>query len=108
MNEAIYRYTLPPEAEIDDAEASLLLAVWGTESLHGEVRVRLDAAHLFDRERRACVIDARTPAGRTLNDLFAGYLRKEFGETVAVERVAALFLENPVTPSGPNWREGDR
>ena len=41
----VYRYQFSPTVEMNDVEASLLLAVFAAESLHGEVQVRLDAAH---------------------------------------------------------------
>ena len=75
----VYRYQFSPAVEMDDVEASLLLAVFAAESLHGEVRVRLDAAHCLDRDRRACVIDAGTPVGMDLNRLFLGFIRREYG-----------------------------
>lgn len=87
MTKELYRYSFPPHVPVEDIEATLLLALWGTESLHGESQVRLDAAHFLDPERRACVIDASTPVGRTVNRLFVGFLRREFGpDSFRVER----------------------
>jgi len=87
----IYRYGFSADVPVEEIEASLLLAVLATESLHGEAQVRLDAAHYLDVDERACVIDAGTPVGRDLNRLFVGFLRREFGEDAfAVERVDAV------------------
>lgn len=84
----LYRYRFTAGVSIEEIEASLLLALWGTESLHGEAQVRLDGAHVFDAERRACVIDAGTAVGRDLNRLFVGFVRREFGaDAFTVERV---------------------
>jgi hypothetical protein len=80
MTKEVYRYTFAPAVVIEDVEASLLLAVLSTESIHGESQVRLDAQHLLEAETRACVIDASTPVGMDLNRLFTGFLRREFGE----------------------------
>jgi hypothetical protein len=80
MSRTVYRYRFEPFVEAADVEASLLLAIWGCEALHGESQTRLDAAHFFDADGRACVIDATTPVGRDLNRLFAGFLRREYGE----------------------------
>jgi hypothetical protein len=89
MTKELYRYSFPPEVQMEDIEATLLLALWGTESLHGESEVRLDASHFLDGGKRACVIDAGTPVGRTLNRLFIGYIRRELGQDAfRVERVA--------------------
>lgn len=92
----LYRYEFPPGVPLEEVEASLLLAVLATESLHGEAQVRLDASHYLDPERRACVIDATTPVGRDVNRLFVGFLRREFGEDAfTVERVDAVRQHEP-------------
>lgn len=86
----LFRYSFSPHVELDEVEATLLLALWGAESLHGESQVRLDAAHFLDPDRRACVIDAGTPVGRDINCLFVGFVRREFGsDSFQVERVDA-------------------
>ena len=69
-----YRYKFAAEVQMDDVEASLVLAILATESLHGEAQVRLDAGHFLDREQRTCVIDAATEVGRDFNRLFMGFL----------------------------------
>lgn len=79
MAKELYRYTFTSEVPIEEVEASLLLAVLATESLHGEAQVRLDAAHYLDRAKRACVIDAGTLVGRDVNRLFVGFIGREFG-----------------------------
>jgi hypothetical protein len=90
MTKEPYRYSFPPHVPLEEVEATLLLAIWGTESLHGEAQVRLDAAHLLDPDRRACVIDAGTPVGRDFNRLFVGFIHREFGDDAfRVERVEA-------------------
>jgi len=94
MSKETYRYSFVPEVPLDEVEASLLLAVLAAESLHGQVQVRLDAAHFFDTERRACVIDVGTAVGRDLNRLFVGFVSREFGEDAfRVERVDAELSE---------------
>lgn len=80
MKRELYRYTFPPYVTAHDIEGTLLLAVWGAESLHGEAQVRLDAGHFLDVKRRSCVICASTIVGRDINRLFAGFMRREFGE----------------------------
>jgi hypothetical protein len=90
MTKELYRYSFPPHVPLEEIEATLLLALWGAESLHGETQVRLDAAHFLDPDRRTCVIDAGTPVGRDVNRLFVGFVRREFGsEAFKVERVVA-------------------
>lgn len=88
MSRELYRYSFPPHVPFEEVEATLLLAIWGTESLHGEAQTRLDAGHFLDRDRRACAIDAGTPVGRDVNRLFVGFLGREFGpESFRVERL---------------------
>ena len=88
MTKDLYRYAFTADVPIEEVEASLLLAVMATESLHGETQTRLDAAHFLDPAKRACVIDAGTQVGRDLNRLFTGFLAREFGEDAfRVERV---------------------
>ena len=84
----LYRYVFLEDVPIEDIEASLLLAILATESLHGEAQVRLDVAHFLNPAKRACVIDAGTPVGRDLNRLFTGLMGREFGaDAFTVERV---------------------
>lgn len=90
MTKDVYRYSFPSTVPLDEVEATLLLAIWGAESLHGESQVRLDATHLLDRDLRTCVIEAGSPVGRDVNRLFVGFVRREFGdEAFRVDRVDA-------------------
>ncbi len=96
MTKTPYRYSFKHNVSLEEVEASLLLAIMGTESLHGEAQVRLDAAHCFDHDQRACVIDASTPVGRDVNRLFAGFLSREFGaDAFEVDRVDHLPHQHP-------------
>lgn len=89
MTKELYRYRFSAEVPIDEVEASFLLAVLATESLHGEAQTRLDASHYLDPIARACVIDAGTQVGRDLNRLFIGFIVREFGRDVfTVERIS--------------------
>src|SRR3954451_25079348 len=96
MTRKLYRFTFSPDVPPQEVEASMLLAVFAVESLHGEVQVRLDAAHSFDPDGRSCVIDAGTAVGRDLNRVFIGFLRREFGEDAfRVERVDSAAHPQP-------------
>ena len=88
MDQNIFKYQFGASVNMVEVEASLVLAIISTESLHGESQVRLDASHAMDIEQRSCVIDARTLVGQDLNRLFIGYIRREFGEDAfRVERI---------------------
>jgi hypothetical protein len=96
MTKELYRYIFKSDVPLEDLETSLLLAVLSAESLHGEAQVRLDAAHFFDRDQHACVIDASTPVGRDVNRLFVGFVRREFGEDAfRVERINRFPQRHP-------------
>lgn len=93
MGQTLYRYRFTSEASLEEIEATLLLALFGVESLHGEAQVRLDAAHRLDEEQHACVIDATTTVGQDFNRLFTGFLSREFGaDTFQVERLSDASL----------------
>jgi hypothetical protein len=80
----LFRDTTPP----DEVEATLILAIFAVEALHGEAQTRLDATHAFDAGLRTVVIDAGTPVGRDLNRVFVGLMTREFGTgSFRVERV---------------------
>ncbi len=89
MTEDLYRYSFDETVPTEEIESALLLAVWGCESLHGDAQTRLDAAHFFDPDQRACVIDARSEVGRDLNRLFMGFISREFSSgAFDVQRVS--------------------
>src|SRR5262245_16197988 len=93
MTGDVYRYRFGPRVPIDQVEATLVLAVLATESLHGESQVALDAGHAWDANERICIVDARTPVGRSLNQLFIGFARREFGDAAfRVERIDESHL----------------
>jgi hypothetical protein len=88
MSQTLYRYKFTAEVPLEEIEATVLLALFAVESLHGEAQVRLDAAHHLDREQRACVIDSTTPVGQDFNRLFTGFVSREFGaDAFEVERL---------------------
>jgi len=81
MAPAVYRYEFAPDVPIGEIEHTLVICLLAVQSLHGEARTRLAVGHHLDRRRRICVIDGRTPEGRDLAKLLAGFLSREFGET---------------------------
>jgi len=88
MTLPVYRYVFDQSVSMAELEATLLLAIIATESLHGESQARLDLGHAFDAEKRAVVIDASTEVGRDFSRLFVGFVSREFGrESFQVERV---------------------
>jgi hypothetical protein len=99
MSRFIYRFSFSADVPIEEIEVTLVLAVLTVESLHGEAQTRLDASHAFDAEKRTCVIDSTTSVGKAMCRLFAGFLRREFGEdSFRVERLAATTAQ--LQPAG--------
>jgi len=74
-----YRYSFDDRSPAEEVEATLVLALFAVEALHGEAQTRLDAAHAFDRKLRTVVIDAGTRVGADLNRVFIGLATREYG-----------------------------
>src|SRR5262249_60319146 len=88
MTSDVYRYVFTDVVPAVEVETTLVLSIFGVESLHGESQARLDVQHVLDVQKRTVVIDASTPAGRDLNRLFVGFMTREFGPgSFRVERV---------------------
>ena len=94
MRSAMYCYDFEPEIPMGEIEASIMLALLATESLHGECEVQLAAPHYLDRERRACIIDATTELGRDFNTVLLGFLRREFGPAAFRIQVVGSLQES--------------
>jgi len=92
MPEILVRFIFDKTTPMDEVEGTLHLARLAVESLHGEDRVRLDAKFAIDRAAHTCMIDAACEVGRALAMIFAGYVRREFGE-------GAVRMERAGTPS---------
>lgn len=75
-----YRYEFDQSVSFFDVLALLDEAITNAESIHGAERVRLDARFAEDTARGVLVIDATTDVGQTLNQLFVGLARREFGD----------------------------
>lgn len=80
MSREVYRYNFNRSVTFKEALATLDLAIIAVQSLHGESRTRMDARFTSDESRCALVIDASTPIGQVLNQVFVGYSQREFGE----------------------------
>ena len=77
-----------------DVRTTLLLAQLAAASLHGDDRVRLQAEATLDVKQRLCRSDTSREVGQALALIFAGYIRREFGEkAVRVERAAPRSMQ---------------
>lgn len=99
MSHDVYRYVLEHGEPFEQVLELLDLAITAVECLHGESRVRLDARFADDPAKRLLVIDASTEVGRSLNQVFVGYLGRELGESAfKVERIE--HVPGPAAPAG--------
>lgn len=81
MVRRVYRYSFNPGIRAVDVEAVLLLAFLAAEAIHGEARVRLEAAYFLAPDKGCCIISADTAVGKTINKLFVAFLRQGGDET---------------------------
>jgi len=75
-----YRYEFDSSVTFFEVLATLDEAIINAESIHGTERVRLDARFAEDTARGVLIIDATTEVGQTVNQLFVGLVRREFGD----------------------------
>lgn len=88
----VYRYRFSTAVALEEVEASLLLAIFSVESLHGEAAVMLDGRHYLDENERVLIVDAQTRVGQDLNRIFINFLRREFrSKDVTIERTQATI-----------------
>lgn len=94
MQPAIYRFEFDEPVSMTDVETTLHLAILGAEGLFGESSVRMDGAYSIDERRRVCIVEARNEVGRSISQLFTGYLLKELGpDAFHVRRVEPRSVE---------------
>jgi hypothetical protein len=83
-----YRYRFGSDVPLEEVRSTLVLAMLSTESLHGSSVTTLEAAYRWVPDERTCDIEAEQPAGRDLNRIFHGFLRREFRtDQYSVERL---------------------
>jgi hypothetical protein len=84
-----HRFQFSCGVELAEVEATLLLALWATEALHGKPSVRLKARHEMDHEQRTLTICSATDVGQNLNCILLGFLQREFRpEEFQIERIS--------------------
>ena len=79
MSRELYRYVFSRQVPITEAMATLELTLIAVESLHGESRTRMDARCTVSLLDRTLEVDASTHVGQALNQIFVGFLTREFG-----------------------------
>lgn len=86
-----YRYRFRDQANLREAEDTLLLAMLAAEGLFGRCRLRMDVAWVIDESINTLVIDADTLVGMTINLIFTAFITAEFGaDAFDVRRVETI------------------
>jgi len=99
MSREIYRYVFSRQVPITEAMATLELTLIAVESLHGESRTRMDARCTVSLLDRTLEIDASTHVGQALNQIFVGYLTREFGANAYSVSAVAPGAKQAASPS---------
>ncbi|SRR3989339_1343986 len=86
-----YRFHFEKNLPIVEVRTTLLTALSATEGLFARALVRLEASFILDEQSRICLIDAATPVGQTLCQIFTELLIKNFNDSFTVE----LFIQTP-------------
>jgi hypothetical protein len=79
-----YRFQFTPPVDLNEAEATLRLAVMACEGLFGEARTRMEVSYSLDAGASAITVDGRTAPGEAVIRIFASYLSREFGRDAFV------------------------
>ena len=74
-----YKYKFLSRAALEEAEKTLLLATLAAEGLHGDNRVRMDAAYALDQALFTIVVDSSTAVGDDIASIFTAFIAKELG-----------------------------
>ena len=79
-----YRYVFDRVVRFDEVRDTLQLALLAVESMYGRTAVRLSCSCDVDEPSNAIAIDTASEIGRRLNEVFAGYISREFGDDAVV------------------------
>lgn len=96
MSETTVQFAFHKATPMDEVEGTLHLARLATKSLYGEDQVRLNATFAINCAARTCRINTGSEVGRTLALIFAGFARREFGDSaVSLSRISASNKREP-------------
>ena len=100
MSQAIVQFVFHRSVPMDEVEGTLRLAHLATASLYGETCLRLDAKSTIDTGAHRCAIQADNYVGRALALIFAGFIRREFGDTaMKIAHTASTHVGERTTKS---------
>ena len=72
------KFHFAEHVDMAGVEDTLFLAALAAESIHGRTDIRLDAC--FQLKGRVCTIEDGKAVGRTIAQVFTGFMAREFGE----------------------------
>lgn len=76
MQRTLYRFRFRSDIPISEIDASLVLAYFAVEGLHGEAEAR----RFVTTGIGPCVIDVSTPVGRDLAKILMAFVHRQFGD----------------------------
>jgi len=77
VQRTLYRFRFRSDIPIAEIDASLLLAYFAVEGLHGEA----EAQRFVMTGIGPCVIDVSTPVGRDLAKILMAFVHRQFGDS---------------------------
>lgn len=89
-----YRYVFDRAVPFEEVRDTLHLALLAVTSMHGQTRVRLECAFACDELAHAVEVDASSELGRQLNEIFSGFVAREFGDD-------AFVIQRPLAHGNP-------
>lgn len=100
MHRSVYRFTFAEDADMEEVERTLILAILAVGCLCGETAIRLDAGYAVDPEHRLVAVDGTTETGRAVTRVFTGLAIHEYGdESFSVARSDDPLPASPVAAS---------
>jgi hypothetical protein len=102
MPRSVYRFTFAEDADMDEVERTLILAILAVGCLCGETAIRLDAGYAINADERVVVLDGSTDIGCAVARVFIGFCTREFGDdTFAVARADGPLPKRPTAATRP-------
>jgi hypothetical protein len=91
----LINFIFDASVDMTEVDNTLSLARVAVESIHGQDRVTLEMHATVDPPLRSCQIDTSLDLGRTLAVVFAGFVRREFGDDVVRVQRITTHLDHP-------------
>lgn len=80
MSQIVDRYVAAPWVPVEDLEGTMSVALAAAEDLYGSHVMDRDVWRAFDASARSVWIDASREAGSAFSRIFAGLMKRSFGD----------------------------